>query len=85
MLKLDISTLVFVHIAVSVVVIIIIWLLSGYRRGGRPNGTAKDMSSLWKCSVCFNIYVDSKNDEISTCPMCGSYNKKVEGPASSKI
>jgi rubrerythrin len=33
---------------------------------------------IWKCSVCFNDYVDSKHEDISVCPVCGSYNKKEE-------
>ena len=36
----------------------------------------KDIDYIWKCSVCAHIYVDSKHEGMSTCPLCGSYNKR---------
>jgi rubrerythrin len=53
----------------------LIWAVSGYRR--RPS-ISKDIENIWKCSVCFNDYIDSKHDGISVCPSCGSYNKRSE-------
>jgi len=38
----------------------------------------RDIDNIWKCSVCSNDYVDSKHEDISVCPLCGSYNKKEE-------
>lgn len=31
---------------------------------------------IWFCSVCTYTYVNTREDVISTCPRCGSYNKK---------
>lgn len=74
MIKLDISTLIFFYTLFSAVVILIIWAISGYR--GMDRAAGKDIDFVWKCSICFHSYVDSKHDEISVCPLCGSYNKK---------
>lgn len=74
MIKLDISSLIFFYTLFSAIIILIIWFLFGYKRA--PKQISKDMDCVWKCSVCFHSYIDSKHDEISICPLCGSYNKK---------
>ncbi|MFA6078345.1 MAG: hypothetical protein WC779_01170 [Candidatus Omnitrophota bacterium] len=76
MIKLDITSFIFYYILLSAIVILTIWLFFGYRRIKGP--TQKDVDFIWKCSVCFNDYIDSKHDEISVCPLCGSYNKKKD-------
>ena len=37
-----------------------------------------EVDYAWRCSVCSHSYIDSKHDEMSVCPLCGSYNKKEE-------
>ena len=74
MIRLDISTLMFFYTLFSVITILIIWVFFGYKRAGSRIG--KDMEYTWRCSVCSHSYIDSKHDEISVCPLCGSYNKK---------
>ena len=74
MIKLDISSLIFFYILLTVIVVLGIWAMSAYRR--IKSFPAKETDAIWKCTVCFNIYVDSKNDDISVCPLCGSYNKR---------
>jgi len=32
---------------------------------------------LWFCSVCTYTYISTKEEAISSCPRCGSYNKKT--------
>jgi len=76
MIKIDITTLIFFYILFSVIIILIIWAISGYRRA--RNFPGRDNDSIWKCSVCFHVYVDSKHKDISNCPLCGSYNRKGE-------
>src|SRR3990167_5420458 len=75
MIKLDIATLVFFYILFSAIFILIGWLSFSYR--GAKRHSIKERDYLWKCSVCFHIYVDSRHEEISRCPLCDSYNKKV--------
>ena len=74
MLKLQISTLIFLYIFFSVISILVIWVIYGYRRAKRFQ--LKDVEFIWKCSICLATYVDSKREDITVCPQCGSYNKK---------
>lgn len=74
MIKLTIASLIFLYTFSSVVIILIVWIVSGYRTTKRL--LPKDIDYIWKCSVCFNTYVDSKGEDISICPLCASYNKR---------
>jgi len=74
MIRLDISTLIFFYTLFSAIIILIVWIASGYRR--RKIFSGRDVDYIWKCAVCSNIYVDSKYEDISKCPLCGSYNKR---------
>ena len=75
MIRLDISTLVFFYTLFSAAIVLVIWLFSGYRTARR--GTVnKEADYIWRCSVCYHPYIDSKDDQMSICPLCGSYNKK---------
>ncbi|MDD4899922.1 MAG: hypothetical protein PHT31_06200 [Candidatus Omnitrophica bacterium] len=31
---------------------------------------------IWFCGVCTYTYINTRDDGFSTCPRCGSYNKK---------
>lgn len=77
MIKLELATLIFFYILFSVIGILVIWVFFGYKGIKRP--PAKEMDYIWKCSVCLNDYIDSKHEDISICPLCGSYNKKEGG------
>lgn len=74
MIKLDITGLMFLYTLFSVIIILIIWVIYGYM--GLKRFSPKDVRYIWKCSVCSHIYVDSKHEDMSVCPLCGSYNKK---------
>ena len=76
MIKLTINTLIFVYTLCSVILIILIWIISSYKE--RKAIAGREVDYIWKCSVCFNNYIDSKHEDISVCPLCGSYNKKEE-------
>ncbi len=74
MIKLDISTLISFYILLSAIVILFIWAMFGFKKSAGPSG--KDVDYTWRCSVCSHSYIDSKHDEMSVCPLCGSYNKR---------
>jgi rRNA maturation endonuclease Nob1 len=74
MIKLTISNLIFVYTLCSVIMILGVWVVSNYKDSKRVS--PKDIDYIWKCSICFNAYVDSKQEDISICPLCGSYNKR---------
>ncbi|MFA6349598.1 MAG: hypothetical protein WCY12_01555 [Candidatus Omnitrophota bacterium] len=46
----------------------------GRKQKGRD--LALDPAHIWFCSICTYTYINTKQDSISTCPRCGSYNKK---------
>lgn len=75
MIKLDISTLVFFYTLFSAAIILVIWLFSGYRNARRRE-TKNETDYIWKCSVCYHSYINSKDDQMVVCPLCGSYNKR---------
>ncbi|MFA6141726.1 MAG: hypothetical protein WC738_00330 [Candidatus Omnitrophota bacterium] len=74
MIKLDISDLIFFYTLFSAVVILVFWIAGGYRR--KRDVSSREVDYIWKCSVCSNVYVDSKYEDMSKCPLCGSYNKR---------
>jgi hypothetical protein len=74
MIKLDFSTFIFLYVLFSVVGILILWVVLGYKRIKRPKAIEPDY--IWKCTVCFNDYIDSRHEDLSVCPVCGSYNKR---------
>jgi rRNA maturation endonuclease Nob1 len=76
MITLTVSSLIFYYVLLSVISILMIWIISGYRLAKRE--LSKDVDYIWKCSVCFNTYVDSKHEDISVCTLCGSYNKREQ-------
>jgi hypothetical protein len=74
MIRLSIAGLIFFYTLFSAIIILVIWAVSGYRRPIRPGSS--DTENVWKCAVCFHSYIDSRHDEMSACPLCGSYNKR---------
>ena len=77
MIRIDITTLIFFYILFSVIGIFIIWTILGYKGIRGVSGNKKNnIEQIWKCSICFHTYIDSLHDDISVCPLCGSYNKR---------
>jgi len=76
MIELDISTAVAIYLFVTVVLLLFLWLFID--RETKPKQYASEKKSIWQCEVCLFSYVDSQHDIISTCPRCGSFNKRKE-------
>ena len=74
MIKLELPSFIFFYIALFVIIMLISWIISSYKKTGLVERKGRDY--IWKCSVCYHNYIDSRHEEISTCPMCGSYNTK---------
>ena len=74
MIRIDISLLIFFYILFSAVIILFIWITAGYKE--KRNFSPKDVEYIRKCKVCSNVYIDSRHEDISECPLCGSYNKR---------
>ncbi|MFH1665475.1 MAG: hypothetical protein ABIA77_04940 [Candidatus Omnitrophota bacterium] len=75
MIKLDISIALFIYLFFSAVAVLIIW--SFFDLGIGLKTFSSDEKYIWHCSICTLTYIDSRHDDISRCPRCGSYNQKT--------
>jgi predicted Zn-ribbon and HTH transcriptional regulator len=73
MINIDFSVAVSLYILFFISVILVIWLLS---REEKDKDLSLDPRFIWFCSICTYTYVNTKEEAISTCPRCDSYNKK---------
>jgi len=74
MIKIDVSTAVSLYLVFSVIAVLVIWVT--YEYGWKIKKYASDKRFIWQCSVCLYTYIDSKHENYSKCPQCGSYNEK---------
>lgn len=75
MIKMDISTAIFLYLSISVIGILIVW--SFFDFGTKLKTYSSDEKHIWHCSICSITYIDSMHDDISECPRCGSYNQRM--------
>ena len=75
MFRVDISTAVFLYLMSSLLVIFFLWIF--FERKAVMPKFVREEADVWECSICAYIYVDSTHREISQCPQCKSYNKKL--------
>jgi len=73
MIKIDFSLAIALFIIFFISSILVIWLLS---KKQKDKDLSLDDRFIWFCSVCTYTYINTKEDAISVCPRCGSYNKK---------
>ena len=74
MINLDFRVAVAVYAIIFLSVIFILWFT------GKPQKDKElllEDKFLWFCSVCTYTFISTKDEAISTCPRCGSYNKKI--------
>ena len=74
MISIDFSLAVSLYILIFLNAILIIWLVNKKQKD--KDLTLED-KFIWFCSVCTYTYINTKEDMISVCPRCGSYNKKL--------
>jgi rubrerythrin len=75
MISLNFSLAVALYLAGVLIVVLFAWLLAK-RQKERELFLNPDFT--WFCVVCTYTYINTRDDLISTCPRCGSYNKKPE-------
>jgi Zn finger protein HypA/HybF involved in hydrogenase expression len=73
MINLDFSFAVSLYLLIFVAVIFAVWLATQKQK---TKDLSLDERFIWFCSVCTHTYINTKEDTISTCPRCGSYNKR---------
>lgn len=74
MIRVDVSTAVFLYVMTSLCVVFFLWIF--FEKKAVLPKFVREEADVWECSICTYIYVDSTHHEISQCPQCKSYNKK---------
>lgn len=75
MFHVDVSTAVFLYVMSSLLAVFLLWIL--FERSAALPKFIREEADVWECSICAYTYVDSTHREISQCPQCKSYNKKL--------
>ncbi len=73
MINLNFYLAVSLYLSVFLTIVLISWL---FTRKQKYKELSLDPELIWYCSVCTYTYINTKEDRISACPRCGSYNKK---------
>ncbi|MDD4953721.1 MAG: hypothetical protein PHG40_02305 [Candidatus Omnitrophica bacterium] len=72
-ISIDFSLAIALYIFIILIVILAAWL---FYRKQKERHLGLDPKYIWFCSICSYTYINTKEEKISTCPRCGSYNKK---------
>ena len=75
MIKLDMSTALFLYLFFSVFLVLLAWMFLNF--GTKQKTFSSEEKHIWHCSICGHTYIDSRHDEISKCSKCGSYIEKI--------
>jgi len=75
MIKLGIQNVIFLYVFFFLIGLMALWVFAG-RNPSLKDTKDEEKAHIWKCSICSNDYIDSADEDISVCPVCGSYNKR---------
>ena len=73
MITINFYTAVAVYLLLCVMLVFGIWL---FTKRQKDKKLSLDPRFIWFCSVCTYTYVNTREDVLSVCPRCGSYNRK---------
>lgn len=73
MINLDFSLAIALYTVFVLVAVLSVWM---FNKKEKKKDQTLDPRFIWFCSVCTYTYINTKQDKISTCPRCGSYNRK---------
>jgi hypothetical protein len=73
MIRIDFAMAISIYLISSIAVVFFLWL-AGNRL--KEKELFLDRKFIWFCSVCTYTYINTKEDKISVCPRCASFNKK---------
>jgi len=74
MIKLEFEVAIFLYLLFSIFGFLAIWLLFSKIKVSAKHSA--QLESVWQCSICTYIYVDSKHKKLSVCPRCKSFNER---------
>ena len=73
MISIDFSLAVALYLVLLISIILVVWLFTKIQK---DKNLPLDPKFIWFCSICTYTYINTKEEAISICPRCGSYNKK---------
>jgi hypothetical protein len=73
MISIDFYSAIGLYILLFLSTLLIFWV---FNKNGRNKNLTLDPRFIWFCSVCTYTYFNTREENISLCPRCGSYNKK---------
>ena len=73
MFSIDFSLAVALYLCLFLTTVLFIWI---FGKKQKDKDLSLDPKLIWFCSICSYTYINTKEGLISTCPRCGSYNKK---------
>ncbi len=76
MIRLEFEIAIFIYLLISIFGFLSFWLV--FSKIKVPTKRSAQLESIWQCSICTYVYIDSKHKRLSVCPRCGSYNEKEE-------
>jgi hypothetical protein len=74
MINLDFTFAIAGYSVIFLSIIFVLWLAG---KNLKDKELLLDDKFLWYCWVCTYTYISTKEEPISKCPRCGSYNKKT--------
>jgi hypothetical protein len=75
MISVDFSLAIALYTMLFLSIALPFWL---FTKKQKDKDLSLDPHFIWFCSVCTYTFVNTKEDKISICPRCGSYNKRNE-------
>jgi len=73
MINIDFSLAVSLYMLFFLIAFLAVWLIS---KKQKDKDLSLESRFIWFCSICTYTYINTREDTISVCPRCGSYNKK---------
>ncbi|MCM8780790.1 MAG: hypothetical protein NC908_02565 [Candidatus Omnitrophica bacterium] len=73
MINIDFSLAISGYILITLLIVFLPWFFSPKNK---DRELSLDPHFIWHCSICTYTYINTKQDNISVCPRCGSYNKR---------
>ena len=73
MINIDFSLAIALYLLLGIGIIVLFWVAG---RKGKSRDLSLDPRFIWFCTVCTYTYINTREEKISVCPRCGSYNKK---------
>lgn len=74
MIKLDISTALFLFLFGTVILVLFFWAFTEKR--SKFGGFGSLRKDVWHCSICKYMYINPEPGDFSRCPQCNSINKR---------